>query len=86
MIAGILICVTAANIEKNHFDNDKPAIVFAERAAVTSQPRNGDKPLLVLHEGAKVYVFETKAQWTKIELTDGTEGWIESSAIKEVKD
>lgn len=86
MIAGILICVTAANIEKNHFDNDKPAIVFAERIAVTSQPRNGDKPLLVLHEGAKVYVFETKSQWTKIELTDGTEGWIESSAIKEVKD
>lgn len=86
VLLGVFICIAAGSIEKNHFDSDKPAIVFAERTEVKSQPRNGDKPLFVLHEGTKVFVFETKAQWTKIELTDGTEGWIETSAIKEVKD
>jgi SH3-like domain-containing protein len=39
----------------------------------------------VLHEGTKVYVGETIGKWKKVQLTDGTEGWIESNAIKEVK-
>ncbi|MDG1872135.1 MAG: SH3 domain-containing protein, partial [Flavobacterium sp.] len=38
-----------------------------------------------LHEGAKVYVQETVNNWKKVQLTDGTEGWIEKSAIVEVK-
>ena len=33
-------------------------------------------------EGVKNYFI---GKWKKIQLTDGTEGWIESSAIKEVK-
>ncbi|MBP6755636.1 MAG: BatE protein, partial [Bacteroidia bacterium] len=38
-----------------------------------------------LHEGTKVFVLETLGKWKKIQLTDGTEGWIESPAIREVK-
>ncbi|MGO4905506.1 tetratricopeptide repeat protein [Flavobacterium sp. W20_MBD1_R3] len=81
----MLIALSAALIEKSHFDTEKPAIVFAEMVNVKSEPRNGGKPLFVLHEGTKVYVFETIGKWKKIQLTDGVEGWIESSAIKEVK-
>ena len=81
----ILITLSAAIVEKSHFDTEKPAIIFAEMANVKSEPRNGGKPLFVLHEGTKVYVFETIGKWKKIQLTDGTEGWIESSTIKEVK-
>ena len=75
----------AAFYEKNCFDNEKPAIVFAEKTDVKSEPRNGDKPIVVLHEGTKVFVFETEGRWKKIQLTDGTEGWLEGSAIREVK-
>ena len=81
----VLISISSAVFEKNHFDNDKPAIVFAEKTDVKKEPRNGDKPLMVVHEGTKVYVFETVGNWKKVQLTDGTEGWIDSSAIKEVK-
>ena len=81
----ILISVSSAFFEKSHFDTEKPAIVFAERTNVKSEPRDGGKPLFTLHEGTKVYVFETMGKWKKIQLTDGTDGWIESSAIKEVK-
>ena len=81
----MLITVSSGIFEKSHFDSEKPAIVFAEMANVKSEPRDGGKPLFLLHEGTKVYVEGIIGKWKKIQLTDGTEGWIESSAIKEVK-
>jgi len=81
----LLISVSAAISEKNDFDNEKPAIVFAEMVLVKSEPQNGSNTVFTLHEGTKVFVKETLENWRKIQLTDGTEGWIEKTAIKEVK-
>ena len=80
-----IVSILAAFFEKSYFDNERPAIIFAEKSDVISEPKNGDKPIFVLHEGTKVFVFETIGRWKKIQLTDGTEGWIDSSAIREVK-
>lgn len=81
----LLISVSAAIFEKRRYDNEKPAIVFAETAEVKSEPQKLSSNIFVLHEGTKVFVQETLDGWKKIQLTDGTEGWIEKSAIKEVK-
>ena len=81
----ILISVMAAISEKNHYETERPAIVFAEMASVKSEPKASGADVFVLHEGTKVFVEEVLDNWKKIQLTDGTEGWIESSAIKEVK-
>lgn len=81
----ILISISAAFFEKSYFDNEKPAIVFAQSAEVRSEPQNASASIFTLHEGTKVYVEETLENWKKIQLTDGTEGWIDSMAIKEVK-
>ncbi|KIO52325.1 tetratricopeptide repeat protein [Flavobacterium hibernum] len=85
LLVALLLSLSAGMSEKSHFDNDRPAIVFAELSEVHSEPRKAGSAILLLHEGAKVYVKETVGQWKKIELTDGTEGWIESTTIKEVK-
>ena len=85
LFVALLLSVSAGMSEKNHFDNDCPAIVFAELSEVHSEPQKGGSAIFLLHEGAKVYVTETVGQWKKIELTDGTEGWIDASTIKEVK-
>jgi len=82
----ILMSLSAAFFEKSHFDNERPAIVFAESADVRSEPQNASSTTFVLHPGTKVYVEETLGNWKKIQLTDGTEGWIDSRSIKEVKD
>jgi tetratricopeptide (TPR) repeat protein len=82
----VVMSISAAFFEKSHFDNEKPAIVFAEVADVRSEPQNASSITFVLHAGTKVYVDETLGNWKKIQLTDGTEGWINSGAIKEVKD
>ncbi|WP_264566162.1 tetratricopeptide repeat protein [Flavobacterium sp. N3904] len=81
----ILISFSAAIFEKDHFLNERPAVVFAESAEVRSEPQKASASIFILHEGTKVYVEETLENWKKIQLTDGTEGWIDSSTIKEVK-
>lgn len=52
---------------------------------VRAKPEKSANGIILLHEGAKVYVLESVAEWKKVELTDGTQGWIDSSTIKEVK-
>ena len=83
----LLICISvlSAIFEKRHYENERPAIVFAEVIAVKSEPKPSSSDVLTLHEGTKVFVIETVDDWKKIQLTDGTEGWIIENAIKEVK-
>jgi len=81
----ILISVLSALFEKNNYETEKPAIVFAEVVAVKSEPKTSSSDVLILHEGTKVFVLEVLDNWKKIQLTDGTEGWIENNAIKVVK-
>ncbi|SNR53805.1 tetratricopeptide repeat protein [Flavobacterium sp. ov086] len=85
LLVALLLSVFAGMSEKSHFDNDRPAIVFSELSEVRSEPQKAGAAIFLLHEGAKVYVMETLGRWTKIELTDGTEGWIDGTTIKEVK-
>ncbi|TDD99788.1 tetratricopeptide repeat protein [Flavobacterium cellulosilyticum] len=82
----LLLSVSAAISEKSNWENQKPAIVFAEMVLVKSEPQNGSNTVFTLHEGTKVYILESMEIWRKIELTDGTTGWIGKNAIKEVKD
>jgi tetratricopeptide (TPR) repeat protein len=81
----LLISVSVAISEKNDIENERPAIVFAEMVLVKSEPQKASTTIFTLHEGTKVFVQETLENWKKIQLTDGTEGWIEKTAIKEVK-
>ncbi len=81
----LLISVAAAIFEKSHYRNEKPAIVFAEMVELKSEPQKLSSNVITLHEGTKVYVKETLENWKKVQLTDGSEGWIEATAIKEVK-
>jgi tetratricopeptide (TPR) repeat protein len=81
----ILLSGLAAIFEKSHFQNERPAIVFAEIIQVKSEPKSSSSDVFMLHEGAKVFLHESIENWVKIELTDGSEGWIENSSVKSVK-
>ena len=81
----ILLSGLAAIFEKSHFQNERPAIVFAEIIQVKSEPKSSSSDVFMLHEGAKVFLHESIENWVKIELTDGSEGWIENASVKSVK-
>jgi chromate transport protein ChrA len=85
VLLGIIITYIAAMFEKNQFDTEKPAILFAEIISVKSEPKNTSETLFVLHEGTKVYVLESVDSWKKVQLTDGSEGWIEENTMKLIK-
>jgi tetratricopeptide (TPR) repeat protein len=81
----IVIAILSAVFVKSQAAKEHPAIVFAEVVSVKSEPLESSQDAFILHEGTKVYVTGTVDNWKKIELADDTEGWIESSAIKELK-
>ena len=85
IVVMLMISVAAGIFEKSHFENERPAIIFAEMTEVRSEPQKMASTVVVLHEGTKVFVEEAVEGWKKVQLTDGTEGWIESKSIKEVK-
>ena len=84
ILIGITTAVSSGIFQKNRLANEKPAIVFAESISVKSEPKAASADTFVLHEGTKVYILESIANWKKIQLTDETTGWIEDSAIKEL--
>lgn len=84
-LVAMIISIASGFYEKNRNDNERPAIVFSETAAVKSEPKAAAADAFVLHEGTKVFILESIANWKKVELTDETTGWIEESAIKEIK-
>lgn len=81
----IVLGVLSAIFEKSNYENDRPAIVFAEITSVKTEPKSDAPDAFILHEGTKVQILETLDDWKKIELSDGTDGWIEETAIKELK-
>lgn len=81
----ILISVFCAIFQKNQLKNDKPAIIFAEETALKKEPKSISKDILLLHEGSKVFILDTKDNYKKVQLTDGTVGWIKTNDIKNLK-
>lgn len=84
-LAFIAASIFAAIFEKSTYNMERPAIVFAQVAGVKSEPEKDAQDAFTLHEGTKVYVLETLDNWKKVELLDGNQGWIDQSAIKELK-
>ena len=84
-LLGIVLSSVSGFYEKNRIENEKPAIVFAETSPLKSEPKASGQDATVLHEGTKVYILESIANWKKVELTDETRGWIDENAIKEIK-
>ena len=81
----LLISFGTAYFEQKLFNADRPAIIFAAITEIKSEPQAASPATIMLHEGTKVYVQESLDRWRKVQLTDGTEGWLLANDIKEVK-
>lgn len=53
-------------------------------AYVKSAPSTQSEDLFILHEGTKVLVLESFNNWTKIKLSDGMIGWLESNVVEKI--
>lgn len=85
----VSICIGAivifiANRQVDYFSHHHQAIVFSSSVTAKSSPDAAAKQLFVVHEGTKVNVMETDANWIEIELPNGSAGWISASDVKEI--
>lgn len=81
----LLLSATAATFKKEQDTNDRPAIIFEEITPVKTEPKSDATDAFLLHEGTKVFIKDTLANWRKIEILDGKSGWIDARTIKELK-
>ncbi len=61
---------------------DNPAIIFAQKSEVKTEPNQTGSEAFMLHEGTKVQVLDTINNWKKIKLADGKTGWVIASDLK----
>ncbi|WP_037318071.1 tetratricopeptide repeat protein [Salegentibacter sp. Hel_I_6] len=62
--------------------NNQFAIIFSEEAEVKNEPSQRGEAAFMLHEGTKARILEDYQGWVKIELSNGTQGWMENNTLK----
>ena len=78
-----LICLSLAFKRFDVDKKDNPAIVFAQKTEVRTDPNFRSETAFELHEGTKVQVLEAyNEDWARIRLADGKTGWIALTDIK----
>jgi tetratricopeptide (TPR) repeat protein len=82
---GFIICLSSAFFEYNNYKNDQPAIVFAEKLEVKTEPKSNSTIAFTLYEGTKVMVVEQKENWRKVYIDNETLGWVKEETIQLIK-
>ncbi len=83
-IALTTICFVFASEQKKEMMDTSEAIIFPAVVTVKSAPNQDGKDLFILHEGAKVKILEELRDWQRIQLPDGKDGWVLSSATQRI--
>ena len=60
------------------------AVLMQANAYVKSAPSSQSEDLFILHEGTKIQVLEAFNDWSKIKLSDGMIGWVETYVMEEI--
>lgn len=67
-----------------HFNAHREAIVMSDAITIKSSPEAQSTDKLVLHEGTRLIVSDSIADWYKITIADGTSGWCHSNEIERI--
>lgn len=60
-----------------HLNREDEAIIMASVVSIRSSPNANATSLFNLHEGTKINILEILGTWSKVEIEDGRQGWIE---------
>ncbi len=83
LLAAFLFAGLRAQSLKNLRTHDS-AILLQASVSVKNEPVNGSTDLFILHEGIKFQVLDESGSWSKIQLADGKEGWVNSNAFERI--
>ncbi len=80
----IIFLILGVN-SKSEYEKNNPAILFDNRISFKSEPNERSEELFLLNEGTKVNVLEKLNEWSLVELSNGSKGWILSSTFQTIK-
>ncbi|MDR5591247.1 tetratricopeptide repeat protein [Christiangramia sediminicola] len=83
----IVLCILSvifAFQQESFIQDNQYAIIFEEEIEVRDEPTLRAAPSFELHEGTKAKVLEDYQEWSRIELSNGAQGWVNSSKIKKL--
>ena len=80
----IITLIISINSKNNYLKTD-PAILFDKEVSFRSEPNLRSEEIFKLHEGLKINIKETVSDWTLIELSNGSEGWIPTVSFRKIK-
>jgi len=83
-LACMLVCNVLGYTRYRSFTYERKGVIFTPTKVHASPSRNA-RNLRELHEGTTVRLLDgAERNWLRVELPDGTEGWIDRAAMKEV--
>lgn len=74
----------ASDQKKSGLNTYSAAIVMTPTLNVKSSPDDSSKDVFVIHEGTKVILLDTIADWQEIKIANGNIGWIRKSDIEKI--
>lgn len=83
----LILCIASvifAFQQQSFIQDNQYAIIYGEEIEVRDEPTLRAEPSFELHEGTKARVLEDYQEWSRIELSNGAQGWINSSEIKKL--
>jgi tetratricopeptide (TPR) repeat protein len=84
MVFLFLFAFFIANQQYDTLNSHDTAIVMSSSITVKGAPEENATQLFVLHEGTKVWIVKNEGEWTEIKLSNGNQGWLNSSDISEI--
>jgi tetratricopeptide (TPR) repeat protein len=84
IVFGISLIVLLITNSAFHRLNKDQAIVFSPTVNVKSEPSINSTDQFVIHEGLKVEIIDSEGDWTRIRLSDGNSGWLQSQSIERI--
>ena len=66
-------------VKENHY-----SILFSKQMDTWSEPNQQGDLLFIIHEGTKVQVLDSIAEWQKIRIANGSEGWLKNAILKKL--
>lgn len=79
-----LFSIIFSSRTKGYVEDSNYAIIMQSTVTVKSSPDNGGVDVFIIHEGTKVNVLRSLADWHEIKLADGKQGWLSAEEIEKI--
>lgn len=76
-----LFTFNMTRLQYRHLNEHRAALIFSESAYVKSSPDDRSANLFLLHSGTRVEILDELADWKKVRIANGSEGWVTSGSL-----